>query len=112
MLLMSRATSVASVDSSIGPLTSHARALADDETAAEEHVTAGGTEELRRVEELSRQMQELGVCGTAIGRTCDVCGVMVEKLKMCPCRAALYCSAACQKQAWPSHKVACTFKKT
>ena len=112
---MSRATSIAttSVASSIiGPLTSRARALADNEIAAEKRGAAGGTEELRRVDELSRQVQRLGACGTTLDRTCDVCGVLVEQLKRCPCRAAFYCSAECQKQAWPSHKVACTFKKT
>ena len=112
-LLKSRATSIAtsSIASSIGPLTSHARTLADDETAAEERATAGGTEDLRRVEELSRQVQGLGVSKTAPESTCDMCGVSAVGLKRCPSLAALYCSAECQKQAWPSHKAVCPFNK-
>ena len=65
-LLKSRATPIVatSAASSIGPLTSRYRALADDETAAKERGTAGGAEKLeepRRVEELSRQVQGQGV---------------------------------------------------
>ena len=91
----------------------------NDNAAAEEHGPSGKTEELhqvdelspRRVEELSCQVQGLRVSGNAPRRACDVCAVEVQKLKRCPCLAALYCSAECQKQAWPSHRAVCMFKK-
>jgi hypothetical protein len=53
------------------------------------------------------------------GRVCDGCGATeaqqppadgaaAAKFKRCAaCRAALYCSAACQRTAWPAHKAAC-----
>ena len=97
--------------SSIGPLTSHVFALFADGVVAEESVVPSGTEELRRVEELSRQVQGLGADRKVPRSTCDACGVAVEKLKKCPCLVAFYCSAECQKQTWPSHKAVCTFKK-
>ena len=115
-LLLSRAASSTGSSHSltVGPPTNDARALAGDhggKTATKESNTAGGTEELCQDDELSRLVQGLRVCGNAPRRTCDVCGVEVERLKMCPCLAAVYCSAECQKQAWPSHKGVCTFKK-
>ena len=42
-------------------------------------------------------------------RTCDVCGqVWNRSMSKCAgCRNAEYCSAVCQRHAWPSHKAAC-----
>ena len=39
---------------------------------------------------------------------CDACGKTVAELKRCSrCRAAAYCSTACQRTAWPRHKDHC-----
>ena len=42
-------------------------------------------------------------------RTCDVCGqVWNRSMSKCAgCRNAEYCSAVCQRHAWPGHKAAC-----
>ena len=112
-LLSKAASSPGSADGSIGPRTYDDSAPAggqSNNTAAKECEPVGGTEELRRVDELSCQVQ--GLRAEAPGRMCDVCKVVVEKLKSCPCRAAFYCSAECQKQAWPNHQKMCSFKKT
>ena len=65
--------------------------------ADNERETAGGTEELHRVDELSRLVHGLSADGDAPGRTCDMCGGEAEKMKRCPCHSAYYCSAECQK---------------
>jgi MYND finger len=47
------------------------------------------------------------------GTFCDHCGKTAEQasvtsLKTCgACHGMRYCSAACQKAAWPAHKAAC-----
>ncbi|KAJ7912521.1 hypothetical protein B0H13DRAFT_2007055 [Mycena leptocephala] len=41
-------------------------------------------------------------------KCCDKCGSSVSSLKNCGrCRIARYCSAECQRNAWPSHKKTC-----
>ncbi|KAJ6491580.1 ankyrin [Mycena vulgaris] len=41
-------------------------------------------------------------------KCCDMCGNSAATLKNCArCRIARYCSAECQKTAWPSHKKTC-----
>eukprot|EP00755_Sulcionema_specki_P007366 Sspe_Gene.5559::Locus_1835_Transcript_2_2_Confidence_0.500_Length_1129::g.5559::m.5559 len=40
-------------------------------------------------------------------RYCGNCGVG-EAPGWCPCHLASYCSAACQKEHWPAHKLVCT----
>jgi hypothetical protein len=50
--------------------------------------------------------------GTLIGsdsvgsRFCDVCGELGDKA--CACNDVKYCGAACQRAAWPAHRVTCT----
>ena len=98
------------------PRTHYDRTTDDDQhgpTASKERDTAGGTEEgqgLRRVAELSRQVQGLSVGGeTAPPKR--RCGEEVVRLKKCSCLGAFYCSVECQKRAWPSHKPVCSYKK-
>eukprot|EP00887_Chlorella_sp_A99_P003470 scaffold7.g3470.t1 len=39
---------------------------------------------------------------------CDACGRQSLDVKVCGrCRKATYCSARCQKEAWPEHRAAC-----
>ncbi|KAJ7911586.1 hypothetical protein B0H13DRAFT_2009257 [Mycena leptocephala] len=41
-------------------------------------------------------------------KCCNMCGVSASSLKNCGrCRIARYCSADCQRNAWPSHKKTC-----
>jgi len=43
-----------------------------------------------------------------VREACAHCGRAVEKLLTCGrCKQAKYCGAACQRQAWPSHKAKC-----
>jgi hypothetical protein len=43
-----------------------------------------------------------------VGRTCARCGLKGAEMPACSrCRAARYCSPACQKAHWPEHKAAC-----
>ncbi|XP_059268549.1 histone-lysine N-methyltransferase SMYD3 isoform X2 [Mustela nigripes] len=48
------------------------------------------------------------VCKGSRGVVCDRCLLGKEKLMRCSqCRVAKYCSAKCQKKAWPDHKREC-----
>lgn len=39
---------------------------------------------------------------------CAVCGIVTGDLKRCGrCRSAAYCSEACQRKHWPTHKTSC-----
>ena len=42
--------------------------------------------------------------------SCGRCG-RGGALKACACRAARYCSVACQKRDWPRHKLDCRLSK-
>ncbi|KAG6907547.1 hypothetical protein DXG01_008533 [Tephrocybe rancida] len=43
-----------------------------------------------------------------VGKRCDSCGATDKALKNCSkCHVARYCSVACQKQAWGTHKKTC-----
>ena len=43
-----------------------------------------------------------------LARVCHRCGASTEKLLRCArCHHAQYCSAACQRKAWPDHKLQC-----
>jgi hypothetical protein len=50
-------------------------------------------------------------CSRIRGAGCDTCGKLRDaagKLNMCSrCKQRWYCSSACQKTAWPRHKLAC-----
>ena len=46
--------------------------------------------------------------GRSEGRVCDKCGQSSQALHKCgQCRKVCYCSAVCQKEAWPEHKLVC-----
>ncbi|KAM6220010.1 histone-lysine N-methyltransferase SMYD3 isoform 3-T3 [Rhynchocyon petersi] len=48
------------------------------------------------------------VCKGSRGVVCDCCLLGKEKLLRCSqCQVAKYCSAKCQKEAWPDHKREC-----
>lgn len=51
---------------------------------------------------LNRVAREL----PAASRVCGSCYALNSRYK-CPCLAARYCTRACQKAAWPTHKAAC-----
>lgn len=41
-------------------------------------------------------------------QACEVCNRQKRKLPRCQgCKASCYCSRACQRRAWPSHKPSC-----
>jgi hypothetical protein len=43
-----------------------------------------------------------------VGAPCGACGVESKEAKACAaCKAAFFCSVACQRAAWPAHKAAC-----
>ena len=45
-------------------------------------------------------------------RPCDACGKSDVQVSNCAkCRQAAYCSVACQKAAWPTHKAVCVAPK-
>ncbi|XP_048213469.1 histone-lysine N-methyltransferase SMYD3 [Perognathus longimembris pacificus] len=53
------------------------------------------------------------VCKGSRGVVCDRCLAGKEKLMRCSqCRVAKYCSAKCQKKAWPHHKGECKCLKS
>ncbi|XP_040824120.1 histone-lysine N-methyltransferase SMYD3 isoform X2 [Ochotona curzoniae] len=53
------------------------------------------------------------VCKGSRGVVCDRCLLGKEKLMRCSqCRVAKYCSAKCQKKAWPDHKRECKCLKS
>uniref|UniRef100_A0A8C2MQX3 [histone H3]-lysine(4) N-trimethyltransferase n=1 Tax=Cricetulus griseus TaxID=10029 RepID=A0A8C2MQX3_CRIGR len=53
------------------------------------------------------------VCKGSRGVVCDRCLLGKEKLMRCSqCRIAKYCSAKCQKKAWPDHKQECKCLKS
>ena len=46
--------------------------------------------------------------GTHDKKQCFMCGTEADTMKRCAgCRWARYCSEACQKEHWKSHKIAC-----
>ena len=48
----------------------------------------------------------------ALGKTCDSCLSASDKLKRCSgCKMVYYCSQACQKNAWGTHKLECKHLK-
>uniref|UniRef100_Q8C2Y2 [histone H3]-lysine(4) N-trimethyltransferase n=1 Tax=Mus musculus TaxID=10090 RepID=Q8C2Y2_MOUSE len=52
------------------------------------------------------------VCKGSRGVVCDRCLLGKEKLMRCSqCRIAKYCSAKCQKKAWPDHRRECSCLK-
>ena len=39
---------------------------------------------------------------------CEGCGIQAPEMKLCGrCRRVSYCSAACQRNAWPQHRLGC-----
>jgi len=42
------------------------------------------------------------------GAKCSYCN-KDNALMMCPCRLAAYCNSDCQKAAWPTHRLSCSF---
>eukprot|EP01094_Clydonella_sp_ATCC50884_P026843 TRINITY_DN7493_c0_g2_i1.p1 TRINITY_DN7493_c0_g2~~TRINITY_DN7493_c0_g2_i1.p1 ORF type:complete len:1058 (+),score=205.14 TRINITY_DN7493_c0_g2_i1:102-3275(+) len=42
---------------------------------------------------------------------CESCGELCSPLRCSRCKAAIYCSAHCQKKAWPKHKLECASRK-
>lgn len=65
-----------------------------------------------RGREVAAVAQRIGLDARAgratVSDACDACGKTVAKLNRCSrCRAAAYCSARCQRTAWPQHKEHC-----
>ncbi|KAF9471246.1 hypothetical protein BDN70DRAFT_869315 [Pholiota conissans] len=61
---------------------------------------------------------KIGIRAGALIRTCEGVGCCkverrdIEALKSCAkCNIAVYCSAVCQRSAWPTHKKVCCTKK-
>jgi hypothetical protein len=45
-----------------------------------------------------------------VGNKCDHCG-QISTTMQCPCKNARYCGKTCQKGAWKTHKISCSFSK-
>ena len=46
-------------------------------------------------------------CAAAVAHTCDNCGKFGAKKNCSQCKSAWYCTKACQKSAWKTHKAVC-----
>mmetsp|Transcript_9023 Transcript_9023/g.20056 ORF Transcript_9023/g.20056 Transcript_9023/m.20056 type:complete len:179 (-) Transcript_9023:902-1438(-) len=70
-----------------------------------------------RAEELEQLLQKRREAWTASQPTsetnasCTHCGEAAGVLKCGTCKAAQYCSKACQKAAWPAHKLKCKARR-
>ena len=110
LLLLSGASLGSSV-SATGPPTPHARTLAeddhrDDKIVAKERGAVGGTEELRRVDELSRQVQGLRASGRARGRSsCVRDGSREAEEVPVPRRLILLCRVPAASMAQPQESL-------
>lgn len=72
---------------------------------------AAGGQQAPAVPREDKSLRECGHCGAQVGGS-DREGKLVAKLLACGrCRAAHYCSAECQRSAWPAHKKECKKKE-
>lgn len=67
----------------------------------------------KRANEAHQQLRKEFVSQEGFQRRCDHCETHATKTRKCGgCKLQTYCSEACQRAAWPTHKSHCLFFKS